>query len=349
MPGSRNHSPNNCPDTSREETLTLKSCIICQHNTRVLYENIFDNRHGYPRLFSIYRCDHCGLCRTRPSLDREELSRIYQKYYPRSSETSEQVLSIFKKIKDISPFRLWAQGGGNACYQYISPGKKVLDLGCGNCLSLLMARHHGAREVIGVDVDLNILPIAKQLGLDVHIGQLSDLPAEKGLFDYILAQQVIEHEPNPGQLLIEIRERLAENGQVILSFPNVNALYRHIFGEKWLHWHPPYHINHFSKKSITLLAEKCGFRIKKLFTVTPDAWMTYQMRTLQILYVRGQRDPFWDPGAPNDLPVKSRWNFIPRKMRNAFYSYGFLPAVCAANRTLDAAGLGESFVVQLSV
>jgi 2-polyprenyl-3-methyl-5-hydroxy-6-metoxy-1,4-benzoquinol methylase len=314
----------------------------------MLHENIFDNRHGYPGLFSIYRCDHCGFCRTEPSLDREELTRIYREYYPRSLETSEQVMAISEKLKDKSPYRRWIEGGGTACYQYISPGKKVLDLGCGNCLSLLMAQYYGARQVIGIDVDPNILPIAQQLHLDVHIGQLSDLPAEKGLFDYILVQQVIEHEPEPRHLLLEIKERLNKNGQVILSFPNVGALYRYIFHEKWLHWHPPYHINHFSRKSVILLAEQCGFTILKIRTVTPDVWMTYQLRTLRIAYVLGQRDPFWDPGVPDNLPVISLWNVIPRRVRDLLFSFGFSPAVCIANRILDTFGFGESFVMQLS-
>jgi len=324
--------------------------MVCGHRVGLLYKDIFDNRHGNPGLYSITRCENCGFCRTEPALRRDDLAEIYREYYPRSTETPEGVVQIFEALKNISTLSLWMQGRGVACYHYISPGSNVLDLGCGNCLSLLMAGHYGANQATGIDVDTNILPIAEKLNLDVHIGQLSDLTAEKGLFDFILAQQVIEHEPDPKTLLLEMKERLSDNGRIILSFPNVGALYRHIFRERWLHWHVPYHINHFSKKSIQILAQRCGMRIESMKTVTPNAWMLYQMRTLRIPRKPAQRDPFWDPGQPDTLAVRP-WTIerlIPRAVLDVLKRFFLAPMICLINRALDILGLGESIVVVLT-
>jgi 2-polyprenyl-3-methyl-5-hydroxy-6-metoxy-1,4-benzoquinol methylase len=319
--------------------------MVCGHPVRLLYKDLFDDRHGFPGLYSITRCVHCGFCRTDPALRREELAGIYRDYYPRSTETPEGVLRIFEALKKISPLRIWIQGRGVACYQYISPGSKVLDIGCGNCLSLLMAKYYGARQVTGIEVDTNILSIAEKLKLDVHIGQLSDLPVHNGYYDYIMAQQVLEHEPDPKKLLLEMKERLSDHGQIILSFPNVGAFYRFIFRRRWLHWHPPYHINHFSRKSISALAEQCGLKVRKIKTITPNEWMTYQMRTIRIKPHPGQRDTFWDPGAPKIKPETQSRKVLSRKVRDLLSSYGLKPFIVLANRTLDAAGLGESIVV----
>jgi SAM-dependent methyltransferase len=197
-------------------------------------------------------------------------------------------------------------------------------------------------------VDTNILPIAEKLKLDVHIGQLSDLPVHNGNYDYIMAQQVLEHEPDPKRLLLEMKERLSDNGQIILSFPNVGAFYRFIFRRRWLHWHPPYHINHFSRKSIFALAEQCGLKVRKIKTITPNEWMTYQIRTIREQPLLGKRDTFWDPGIPNTQPGTACKKMLPEKAARLIRSYGFRPAVCVANRLLDSIGAGESFIVFLS-
>jgi 2-polyprenyl-3-methyl-5-hydroxy-6-metoxy-1,4-benzoquinol methylase len=313
-----------------------------------VYGDIYDNRHGYPGMFSLYRCNSCGFWRTCPPLDRKDLAEVYQRYYPRSTETSGQVLSIFERLKKMSALDLWINGSGISCYRYIAPGSSVLDIGCGNCLSLLMARHLGARRVIGIDVDANVPVIASELALDVFMGQLSDLPAEKGTFDYIIAEQVIEHEPDPVKFLLEMKERLNPDGRIILSLPNVGAFYRQVFGKRWLHWHPPYHINHFSRKSLIMMAGQCGFIPEKIRTVTPNDWMLYQMRTMRAHLSPGQRDPFWDPGGPHDPPAMTKQRIVLRKIKNALVFLGVRPVICLANRLLDTAGLGESFVVTLS-
>lgn len=328
------------------------TCKICGLSTTNLYTNMFDDRHGYPKLFNITRCTSCGFCRTEPALLREDLAEVYQKYYPRSSLTVEQVEASFKTTQAKTNIEIWLEGGGTECYRYIAPGGTVLDVGCGNCISLLMAKQLGAKEVVGIEVDPNLSTIAQTLNLDLHIGQMSNLPSDKGNFDFILARQVLEHEPEPALLLNEMQSRLNESGQIILSFPNVNAFYRSVFKNKWLHWHVPYHINHFSQQSVIILAENCGLKIKTIATVTPNSWLTYQLRTAKLKLQVGQRDTFWDPGIDNniELPQAKIWQWLPKivsKIRQKAQSYFSRPFVCLTNRLIDLLGLGESFVVIL--
>lgn len=76
--------------------------------------------------------------------------------------------------------------------------------------------------------------------------------------------QVIEHVTNPLDILTGINSILKPNGICILSTPNSNGWGAKIFGKKWINWHAPYHLHHFSKQSIEILSKRAGFEIESI-------------------------------------------------------------------------------------
>ena len=132
-------------------------------------------------------------------------------------------------------------GGDNQGQLDVKSGEKMLDIGCGSGLSLLIARSKGA-EVYGVEADPNVQPLAKELGLSIHQGSIHDHPFPGMSFDLVVLNQVIEHIPEPGLALQVIAGRLAPGGRIILVFPNRCSFYRKIFGPRWINWHIPYHL-----------------------------------------------------------------------------------------------------------
>lgn len=329
-------------------------CKICRSaDTELVCTGLYDTRHGYQGIFGIRRCRVCGFCRTEPSPKREDLPDLYRQYYPRNSLTLAQVQSNYAVSQNQSRFASWLEGGLTTIYKRIPHDSRILDVGCGDCVSLLLARTNGAMKAVGVEVDENVRDIARSLNLDVHIGQLSDLPQDRGQFDYIFAMQVFEHEPEPSQLLQEMKDRLAAKGRIVLCFPNVDCPYRYIFKNKWIHWHVPYHLNHFSRKSIEELAKNCHMEVQSIETVTPNAWTHWQLRALDVKVEYGQRDTFWDPGVPDNLRQESKYtSLLPRRVASIFCSFTQRiirdPFICLSNRFLDSFGLGESFLVTLS-
>lgn len=282
----------------------------------------------------------CGFGRTEPAPARGELAELYRNYYPRPNLSPESTLNSFRAARDKKPLRLWWEGAGTECYRRIRAGGRVLDVGCGDCTSLLMSAALGARDVIGIEVDPNLRKIAEALSLNLHVGQLGDLPEGAGRFDFILGRQMLEHEPEPVALLSEMKRRLAPGGRIVLSFPSVDSVYRRLYRERWLHWHVPFHVNHFSRRSIAALAAACGLRADTVRTVTPNSWTLYQRRFAAIEVARGQRDGYWDPP---DYKSSIR---DPRRRPAAGAIGDFLTA--CFNRLADALGLGDSFVVVLS-
>ncbi len=103
--------------------------------------------------------------------------------------------------------------------EWITPGSRVLDLGCGN--GALLHALHKERQVEGYGLEINPKNIVSCLQLGVNVIQ-SDL--DKGLddfddqtFDYVIMTQTLQAVHFPDHLLQEV---LRVGKQGIVTFPN---------------------------------------------------------------------------------------------------------------------------------
>ncbi|MCX6705371.1 MAG: class I SAM-dependent methyltransferase [Candidatus Woesebacteria bacterium] len=268
-----------------------RECKICKSKVIKRFRSIYDNRHGYPGKFSIYECPNCGFMQTEPRLTSGKLSNVYTNYYPKRDA---DVKGMIENIKHLpSKKEIYRQGNETDCHFQTEKGQNVLDIGCGTCQSLLFIKRLGG-NAWGLDPDKNSQNVAKELKLRFHLGTIHNCKFPKKHFDLITASQVLEHEPDPIAFLKDTRKFLKKGGKIVMSFPNTGALYRKIWGRNWLHWHVPYHLNHFNRKSLKIMARKTGFKIISLRTVTPNLWTILQIRSYINSPKMGQRVPMWD-------------------------------------------------------
>jgi 2-polyprenyl-3-methyl-5-hydroxy-6-metoxy-1,4-benzoquinol methylase len=107
-------------------------------------------------------------------------------------------------------------------------GARYLDAGCAYGGFLVAFRRAGAREVVGVDVNPDLLDYARAVLADHGIAaqvELRDLldpatPAALGRFDLITANDVIEHVVDPRIGLERLVALLAPGGRLYLEIPN---------------------------------------------------------------------------------------------------------------------------------
>jgi 2-polyprenyl-3-methyl-5-hydroxy-6-metoxy-1,4-benzoquinol methylase len=327
------------------QTDSPPSCPVCGGHETLPYRQVFDDRFGHPDLFELVKCSDCGHLMTRPALRESDLAHLYGTYYPRKNITSEQVSAQAATVRRaFSGVRRWLMGVDNQGQYSARPGEKMLDVGCGSGLSLLEAKAMGV-EAWGIEADPNAQRFAQQLGLRIHQGGLQDAPFADTSFDLVVLNQVIEHIPEPDQALHTARQRLAPNGRVILIFPNVNSLWCRLSGLRWINWHIPYHQHHFTLAGFTQMAQRCGFRVVRSRTITPNGWTLLQILANRQSIVRGEVNPMWQVKAPSQATQSGApASLIPWKK---LVRIPVMVLVGVANRLIDSLGYGDSLLVEL--
>src|SRR3990167_8078955 len=135
------------------------TCKICHTSPlTTLHKNIFDDRYGYPGIFTILVCPQCGFGQLEPEPNQTVMQQIYTTHYPRQTLTAEQV-------QQQATFRgTWSQklhayllGNNNIAHHFSQPGSRVLDIGCGDGTSLMEIKALGG-EAYGTEYDENVRP-----------------------------------------------------------------------------------------------------------------------------------------------------------------------------------------------
>jgi 2-polyprenyl-3-methyl-5-hydroxy-6-metoxy-1,4-benzoquinol methylase len=112
-----------------------------------------------------------------------------------------------------------------------APFEKVLDFGCGSGVMLPFLAQH-SKEVIAMDIDLlplervkKYIPLAANVTvLDAMQTPIAQLPAKS--FDIINALDVLEHVDDLPRTLSDLLCLLKPGGQLVVSGPTENILYK---------------------------------------------------------------------------------------------------------------------------
>jgi len=144
--------------------------------------------------------------------------------------------------------------------------KKILDVGCGAGYFLRLAKKLGAIEQ-GVEPSEYATSIAKTQGLNVFCGTLEEFAVHTDeKFNVITSNHVIEHVPNPVETLATMKSLLAPEGFIWISVPNAAYPISKSLNGLWHSADLPYHLMHFSPKSMALAGHKAGLKTRKQVT-----------------------------------------------------------------------------------
>lgn len=172
--------------------------------------------------------------------------------------------------------------------EYIKEGDKVLDLGCGNGRLLELFKGKNV-DYMGVDNSEKLIEIAKKKnpGIFFQVADALNLPFPDNYFDKIFSIAVLHHIPLDdfrNQFIKEARRVLRPGGFLILTVWNLwqkpDSLKRIIkfailkvlrktkldFKDILVPWQKTIdrYVHCFTKNELKKLAEKAGFKIKKV-------------------------------------------------------------------------------------
>lgn len=323
-------------------------CPVCEGTEFTSNAKIFDDRYGEPNSYELIQCRTCAHLSTAPRLREIDLPSLYSTYYPRKNASVFNIQNEAKKI--LHPYAAllrWWNGIDNQGQYLVRPGEHMLDIGCGSGTSLLEANALGA-IAYGIEADPNVRPIAEELALNIHIGSLHDNPFPNRTFDLIVLNQVIEHIPEPYLALQALRNKLSSHGRMVLVFPNINSFWCRLFGIRWINWHVPYHLHHFTKANFKKMATRCGYQVKAIRTITPNVWTILQIRTFFMRIKQGSPTSLWAVSKSSDQGSHDgAGNFWLKNLARRIVLFAISIPLSLTNRTLDVIGIGDSIMIEI--
>jgi len=204
-----------------------------------------------PLIDALAKCNVCGHLQTNPRLEMENVLSGYEsgvdpahtgqdKFREKSFKRTIGKLNTLEQMRATS----------NAM---------VLDIGCASGAFLNSIKKHYSWDGIGVEPSTWMCEFGiVEYNLDLRSGYFTADMFSAQEFDLVTLWDVIEHIPDPNQVLADVAEVMKNNGLMIINVPNSNSYAARLLGKKW-----PYllavHIHYFTTESIEQILEKHGF------------------------------------------------------------------------------------------
>ncbi|MGA7217221.1 MAG: class I SAM-dependent methyltransferase [Candidatus Sulfotelmatobacter sp.] len=252
-------------------TFAPPACPVCAGTTRASAGDLFDTRFGIPGSFEVRRCQDCGLERLSPAPAAAELKEFYERFYNFSGERATFYTFLREWFFSSFLYRLWMRVDGDISFHLRKGGGRLLDIGCNEGRTLKNYARNGF-DAEGVELNEKAAALARAAGFRVFTGSLEDL-APQLPYDVAVLSNVLEHALDPGRMLREVHRLVKPQGQVWISCPNRQSWLRGLFGRMWINWHVPFHISHFSPRTLRKLVEESGFSEVRIRQITPALWV----------------------------------------------------------------------------
>lgn len=277
-----------CSDLSNLPTEVVEICVNC----KIISTTRDQNFEKYLCLTHPYQVNRCLMCELRwlsPRPTKAGYEKLYSAKNYFTSEAGEHIsyenlLSVrvahFKKrIESLSKY---------------FPGRKslsILDYGAATGDFAATAINHGyicsgiefssdARRIAALKNKINLYSPEEFNGVDL-------------LFDVIHMNHVLEHMPDPVGHLVWCKERMTNDGLLIIEVPqqfkNYIDLIKRLFGRGGrFRKFGPFSLHHtyfFSSRNLIEMVEKCGFKVMHVTTDVNGVRGTEEI-TLRIKLIR---------------------------------------------------------------
>lgn len=212
-----------------------------------------------------------------PVPTKEELDEYYsKKYYESMKEKNKQSLDRFINDNNDSKSELeWLENteyeDAFLIFNKYFPSGELLDIGCGTGELLGYMKEKGF-NVTGIEPSKIASEKGHNKGFNIHNCDLFSFSTDKK-FDIINMTNVLEHIPNPDEVINKCKELLKKGGLIRIKVPNdfnelqLEAVKNLNKSEWWIAI--PDHVNYFSFDSLTNLLRSENFDVINKLTDFP--------------------------------------------------------------------------------
>lgn len=249
-------------------------CLACGGALASVLDAVFDTRFGIDEPFGIARCRACGLEHTVPRPAADQLARYYAAHYNFGGESGTAYTDLRARFLASRAYRLWLALDGDISF-HARPGRgRLLDIGCNEGRGLALYARSGFATVEGLETNAVAAAAARRRGFTVHGGALAEFRPNQP-YDVAVLSNVLEHALDPVDMLRHVRRILKPGGEVWISCPNAASWLRALFGRRWINWHVPFHIVHFTESSLSRALTAGGFETIARAQATPALWVAH--------------------------------------------------------------------------
>ncbi len=243
-------------------TSNSPACPVCRSTATDWFADARDRLFGLAQgRFRLYRCSFCECVFQHPLPDALAIASFYPEEYWWASDSSDARPARLMRLE-----RAYREFVASDHVRFLeqcaagTPGRSLLDIGCGNGLFLHLAHKRGFLPH-GMDVSARAAAEArKQHDLQVRVGEIGAPVWEGYSFDFITMFHVLEHLTDPAGALAYAGGLLKPGGSLILQVPNVSSFQSRLFRTRWYGLDVPRHIINFAPRSLGLLLDRAGFR-----------------------------------------------------------------------------------------
>jgi len=239
-----------------EEKIERISCTLCGEESPPQERAIFKKFR-----FPYVRCPSCGLIYPSIRPKRNYIENLYtsgrfakahKELYLPSAEY--RMKTIFReRVKELIMPRV--------------PKGRLLDIGCSSGHFLKVAHAHGF-DVHGMELNPEMVRFAtEELGLpNIKADVLTENTYPENYFDVITVWDVLEHVPDPGEILVQAFRTLKPGGWIFGYTENVDSFNVFITDRDSEIFMPDVHLRHYSPETFKKEFEKAGFVVREVMT-----------------------------------------------------------------------------------
>lgn len=242
--------------------LTTKDHAVTKESFELQHDTVMDMLHTVPR---------------PKDLDKYYQDDTYVSHTDGNRTFIEKIYQLVKKYNLIKK-EAWIK-------KYTKKNASLLDVGAGtgSLVKFLKARGWNSD---GVEPNVKARSMAEGKGIELRT-TLNELGNKK--YDLISLWHVLEHLPDLEKSILEIKERLTDNGVLFVAVPNFRSYDAKHYGSYWAAYDVPRHFWHFSQKSIEKIFSNNEF---SLVATRPMIFDAFYIAQLSEKYKHGKQQFF---------------------------------------------------------
>jgi 2-polyprenyl-3-methyl-5-hydroxy-6-metoxy-1,4-benzoquinol methylase len=279
--------------------------------------------------YDVISCAVCGFRHVVPLPEPAELERVYREAY-----YTEEKPTFLSHAGEDEEWAALASRDRLEIFERLLRGDRrhILDVGCGPGYFLKVAKERGW-SALGLEPSRQAAEHARGLGIEIVENFFNAATARTlGRFEVVHLNNVLEHVPNPIDLVALAHGLIKPGGLICLNVPNdftpfqASACSALALPEWWVA--PPHHLNYFDFRTLSELVTRAGFEVSERATSFP-------MELFLLMGLDYTKDPALGLACHNQ---RKRFDLGLEKA-------GFQETRRAFYRALAAAGIGREAVV----